>query len=86
MSRDNLPLAGKTFVITGTLTSMTRDQAKAELEALGGRVVGTVSRKTTCVIVGEDAGSKAQRAEELGIPTIAEQSFLALLNENGVAS
>ncbi len=73
------PLAGKTFVITGTLASMSRDEARDRIVALGGKVSGSVSRKTTAVIVGADAGSKAQKAAELAIPTMAEDEFLALV-------
>ena len=60
------PLAGKTYVITGTLTSMTREQATAALERLGAKVAGSVSKKTTAVIVGAEAGSKAEKAESAG--------------------
>jgi DNA ligase (NAD+) len=79
-SRDNQPLAEKTFVITGTLTSMTRDEAKARLQALGAKVAGSVSKKTSYVVVGENAGSKADRASELGVPTLSEASLLELVN------
>jgi DNA ligase (NAD+) len=77
--RRELPLAGKTFVITGTLTGMTRDEAKARLQAMGAKVAGTVSKKTSYVVVGESAGSKAGRAGELGVPTLSEASFLEML-------
>jgi DNA ligase (NAD+) len=73
------PLAGKTFVLTGGLASMTRDEAKERLLALGARVAGSVSNKTDYVIVGEEAGSKADRAKELGIAMLDERQFLALL-------
>jgi DNA ligase (NAD+) len=66
-------------VITGTLEGWTRDEAKAALEALGAKVVGSVSRKTTAVIVGENPGAKAQKAVELGVPTLSEADFRALL-------
>jgi DNA ligase (NAD+) len=85
VARHNLPLAGKTFVITGTLSSMTRDEAKARLQSLGARVANTVSKKTSYVVVGEDAGSKAQRAAEIGVPVLREAPLLALLNEFGVS-
>jgi DNA ligase (NAD+) len=74
------PLAGRTYVLTGTLRSMTRDQATAAVERLGGKVAGSVSRKTTAVIVGEDAGSKADKARELGVPAMDEAAFLALID------
>jgi DNA ligase (NAD+) len=73
------PLAGKTYVITGTLSSMSREQAIAALERLGAKVAGSVSKKTTAVIVGAEAGSKAARAKTLGIPILAEPEFLALI-------
>ena len=75
----DLPLAGKTFVITGTLESMSRDEAKDKLELLGAKVSGSVSKKTDFVIVGESPGSKATKAEELGIEILDEKSFLKLL-------
>jgi DNA ligase (NAD+) len=74
-----LPLAGKTFVITGTLASMSRDEAKDKLEQLGAKVSGSVSKKTDYVIVGESPGSKAAKAEELGITMLDEQGFLKLI-------
>ncbi len=74
------PLTGKTYVITGTLPSMTREQATAAIERLGGQVAGSVSRKTAGVIVGADAGSKAERAQELGVAMLDEAAFLALIN------
>lgn len=67
------PLAGKTVVITGTLAGMTRDEAKDKLRALGAKVTGSVSKKTDFVIVGENAGSKATKARELGIPLLDEK-------------
>ncbi|HEY6362638.1 MAG TPA: NAD-dependent DNA ligase LigA [Vicinamibacterales bacterium] len=73
------PLEGKTYVLTGTLSSMTRDQATAAIERLGGKVTGSVSKKTTGVIVGEDAGSKAEKARDLGVPTLDEATFLQLI-------
>jgi DNA ligase (NAD+) len=75
------PLAGKTYVLTGTLTGMSRDEATAAIERLGGKVAGSVSRKTACVIVGEDAGSKADKARELGVPMLDEAAFLALIGD-----
>jgi DNA ligase (NAD+) len=73
------PLTGRTYVLTGTLQSMTRDQATAAIERLGGKIAGSVSRKTTAVIVGADAGSKAEKARELGVPTLDEAAFFALI-------
>jgi DNA ligase (NAD+) len=73
------PLAGKTFVITGTLESMSRDDAQAKIEALGGKVTGSVSKKTNYLVVGADAGSKLEKARALGVPTLDEAAFLDLL-------
>jgi DNA ligase (NAD+) len=77
------PLSGKTFVLTGTLATMTRDQATTAIERLGGKVAGSVSRKTTAVIVGTEAGSKADKARELGVTMLDEQAFAALINNPG---
>jgi len=74
------PLTGKTYVLTGTLQALTRDQATAAIERLGGKVTGSVSKKTTAVIMGADAGSKAEKAQELGVATLDEAAFLALIN------
>jgi DNA ligase (NAD+) len=73
------PLSGRTYVLTGTLASMTREQAEAAIERLGGKVAGSVSRKTSAVIVGADPGSKADKARELGVETLDEAGFRALL-------
>ena len=73
------PLAGRTYVITGTLAAMTREDAETALERLGAKVASSVSRKTTGVIVGADPGSKADRARELGVPTLDENAFLELI-------
>ena len=73
------PLAGKTFVITGTLESMSREDAAERIQTLGGKVTGSVSRKTHWVVVGHDPGSKADKARELGVPTLDESGFLALI-------
>jgi DNA ligase (NAD+) len=78
--RTDGPLTGKTYVLTGTLESMSRDDATLALERLGAKVAGSVSRKTTAVIVGSDAGSKADKARELGVPTLDEPAFLALIH------
>lgn len=72
-------LAGKTFVITGTLPSLSRQQAQALIEAAGGKVSGSVSKKTTCLVAGEEAGSKLARARELGVEVIDEAGLRALL-------
>ncbi|WP_411359934.1 NAD-dependent DNA ligase LigA [Pseudidiomarina sp. YC-516-91] len=72
-------LAGNTYVLTGTLTEMTRDEAKQALQARGAKVSGSVSKKTTAVIAGDAAGSKLTKAEQLGVPVMSEQELLALL-------
>ena len=74
-----LPLLGKTFVITGSLQSMTRDEAKARLQALGAKVAGSVSKKTTALIVGADPGSKLQAAESLNVEIWSEEQLRASL-------
>jgi len=74
-----LPLAGKTFVLTGTLPVLSRDAAKALLEAAGAKVAGSVSKKTSYVVAGEEAGSKLAKAQELGVPVIDEAQMRALL-------
>lgn len=73
------PLAGRTFVLTGTLTQMTREEAEAAIERLGGKVSGSVSRKTSYLVVGADAGSKLEKAKGLGVPTLTEDEFRALI-------
>jgi len=75
------PLAGKTFVITGTLSGMSRDQAKEKLQQLGARVSDSVSKKTDYVIIGENPGSKASKAEELGLSILDEQGLLEMLKQ-----
>ena len=77
------PLTGKTYVITGTLEAMSRDQATAAIERLGGKVTGSVSKKTSGVIVGADPGSKKDKAEQLGVPILDESAFLQLIREPG---
>ena len=80
------PLAGQGFVLTGTLDSMTRDEAKARLQALGARVSGSVSGKTACVVAGHEAGSKLDKARQLGVDVIEEQAFLDLLKRHEAGS
>ncbi len=74
-----LPLAGQTFVITGTLPTLSREEAKEKLEAAGAKVAGSVSKKTTCVVAGAEAGSKLDKAQALGVRVIDEAGLLDLL-------
>lgn len=74
-------VAGRSFVLTGALPGMTREDAKARIEAAGGRVVGSVSKKTDFVVAGSDAGSKLEKAQALAIAIIDEQQLLALLEQ-----
>jgi DNA ligase (NAD+) len=80
-----LPLAGLTVVLTGTLPTLTRDDAKALLEAAGAKVAGSVSKKTSYVVAGADAGSKLDKARELGIPLLDEEGLRGLLARGGAA-
>ena len=75
----HIPFANKTFVLTGSLESYSRDEAKEHIEALGGKVVGSVSKKTDFVVVGNDAGSKLEKAQQLGIVLLDEQAFREML-------
>src|SRR5688500_18872288 len=75
------PFAGKTFVITGTLPSMSRDEATALITRLGGKVAGSVSRKTSYLVAGEEAGSKLDKARELGVEIVDEQALRALAGD-----
>ncbi|QQG38229.1 MAG: NAD-dependent DNA ligase LigA [Candidatus Kaiserbacteria bacterium] len=72
-------LSGKTYVLTGTLSSMSRDEAKEKLRLLGADVSGSVSKKTTAVIAGENAGSKLDKAKELGVPVLTEEAFVRMI-------
>jgi len=74
-----LPLAGKTIVLTGTLPSMTREEATEKIEARGGHVTGSVSKKTDYVLAGADPGSKFDKAKELGVKIIDEAEFRKML-------
>lgn len=78
-ARAPAPLSGKTFVLTGTLPTLSREDAKAQLEAAGAKVAGSVSKKTDYVVAGEEAGSKLDKAQALGVPVIDEAAMLALL-------
>ena len=77
------PISGKTVVFTGTLTKLTRAEAKARAEALGAKVAGSVSAKTDYVVAGEDAGSKLKAARELGVKVLSEEEWLELLGTRG---
>ena len=76
------PLDGQNFVLTGTLSSLTREEAKEIIEELGGTVTSSVSRNTHYVIVGESPGSKLEKAQEQGIPTLNEKGFLKLVKKS----
>ncbi|MBW7469651.1 NAD-dependent DNA ligase LigA [Marinobacter sp. M216] len=78
------PLEGQTWVLTGTLSEMTRDEAREKLESLGAKVAGSVSKKTACVVAGEAAGSKLAKAEQLDVPILDEPGLLALLKDHGL--
>ena len=72
------PLLGKTFVITGTLEAFSREEAKARIEALGGKVTNSLSSKTDYLVVGESPGTKLDKATKLGVATLDEKAFIAL--------
>ena len=74
------PLAGKTFVLTGTLPTLSREEATALIEARGGKVSGSVSKKTSYLVAGEEAGSKLDKAKQLGTPILTEQEFRAIID------
>jgi len=79
--RSETPLAGKTFVLTGTLSTMDRRRARERIEEQGGKVTGSVSRRTDYVVAGENPGSKKSKAEELGVPVLDEKEFLEMLEK-----
>ena len=81
VSADGLPLDGQTWVITGTLHAMPRDEAKAKLQALGAKVSGSISAKTTALLAGEKAGSKLTKAEKLGVKVVSEDEFLEMVGD-----
>jgi len=83
-SQAAVPLSGKTVVLTGTLPTLSRDDAKAMLEAAGAKVAGSVSSKTSFVVAGADAGSKLVKAEALGVEVIDEATMLTRLAQDGV--
>ncbi|MCP1328544.1 helix-hairpin-helix domain-containing protein, partial [Halomonas sp. 707D4] len=81
VERGPTPLEGQTWVLTGSLDTMTRDEGKARLQALGAKVAGSVSKKTACVVAGEAAGSKLAKAEELGVEVLDETAFIDKLRQ-----
>ena len=74
-------MTGKTFVLTGTLEAMTRDDAKQKIQSLGGKVTGSVSKKTDFLVFGAKAGSKLTKAQNLGVDTLDETAFERLISE-----
>ena len=81
-SEDSQPLAGLTYVLTGTLNELNRNDAKARLQQLGAKVSGSVSAKTDALIAGEKAGSKLTKAQELGVDVLSEDDLIALLAQH----
>ena len=73
------PLKGLTFVLTGTLPHLTRDDAKKLIETAGGKVIGSVSKKTSYVVAGDDPGSKFDKAQQMGVPVVNEEQLLDLI-------
>ncbi|SFR43435.1 DNA ligase (NAD+) [Marinobacter daqiaonensis] len=82
-AEEDMPLKGETWVLTGTLSDFTREQAQERLEYLGAKVTGSVSRKTSCVVAGESAGSKLDKAESLGVRVMDEEEFMSFLKAHG---
>ena len=82
--RTRQPLTGESWVITGTLSGLSREQATQILQELGARVSGSVSAKTKAVVAGEKAGSKLEKAEKLGVTVMSEAEFLAFVEGHGV--
>jgi DNA ligase (NAD+) len=81
VSHDDQALFAKVFVLTGTLSTMTRDEAKGKLQTLGAKVTGSVSKKTDYVVAGEDAGSKLKKALSLGVTVLSEEELLIMLDD-----
>ena len=81
---DSQVLAGQTMVITGTLSTLSRDEAKAYLQQLGAKVAGSVSKNTDVLVAGEKAGSKLAKAEQLGVTVWDDEALMTFLRENGV--
>jgi DNA ligase (NAD+) len=81
-SADGKPLAGKTIVVTGTLEKFDRHQIEQIITQLGGKASGSVSKKTSFVLAGENAGSKLDKAKELGVSVITEREFVAMVDQN----
>ena len=81
MRAEEAPLAGLTFVLTGTLSALTREAASAALSALGAKVAGSVSKKTSFVVAGEEAGGKLEKARALGVRVLDEPALLAVIND-----
>ena len=79
-SEQEQPLAGLTYVLTGTLNTLNRNDAKAQLQALGAKVAGSVSKNTDCLVAGEAAGSKLTKAQDLGIEIRTEEDLIALIS------
>ena len=79
------PFDGLTFVVTGTLPSLSRDEAKAYIQTRGGKVTGSVSNKTSYLVVGESAGSKLTKAQQLGVPILSEADLRALAGDEPAA-